>query len=123
MRKVTEEEWRKEGAVLFGPDTDKWMFKCPSCGNIQCTDDFRRYKDKGAMPSDSYFNCIGRFTGTENEIFSEEQPCNYTLGGLFCFVKTIVIDTKGKEHRVFEFAKGDEGNGNGMVQQEKKASQ
>jgi len=98
------EEWKEEGRRLYGSNTDLWKFKCPSCGHIQCTLDFKQYKDKGATPSCAYFNCIGRYTGTKNEMFSAEQPCNYSLGGLFTLDHNIVVFDDGTKQPVFKFA-------------------
>lgn len=59
----------------------------------------------------AYYSCIGRFDPRIPEekigtIGGEEKPyCDYTMGGLFHFVKTIVIDGDGKENKVFEFHK------------------
>lgn len=64
--------------------------------------------DVGALV---YFSCIGRFdtripkddVGTILDK-KPKSPCNYTLGGLFCFAKTFVISESGEKIPVFEFA-------------------
>jgi hypothetical protein len=104
LKVFTKEEWKELGAKLFGEDILMWKFQCPSCGNIQRPIDFKPYKDKGAAPGDAYFNCIGRFTGTKNEIGSKDKPCNYTLGGLLRLSNTIV-ETDGNRVMIFDFAK------------------
>jgi len=104
MRTITLAEWQLEGTEKFGKDMMKWMFECPVCGNVQCPEDFRKFKNYGAKPSDAYFNCIGRFAGCNNVPGKKTQPCDYSLGGLIQLVKTTVIDEKNQEHCVFEFA-------------------
>ncbi len=109
----TKDEWKARAEKLFGKDEFKWQFKCPSCGNIQTPDDFRKIKNamenleglavetrfNNRLPTveDTYYNCIGRFTGTRNEIFSKEKPCNYTLGGLMHLSHTVVKDDAGRD--------------------------
>ena len=105
IRKISEAEWSSDGERRFGKDRMKWKFICPNCGNIQSPEDFKKYKDKGAKPDTAYFNCIGRFMDKcEGTMLNNKSPCNYTLGGLINFVKTIVISEDGKETHVFEFA-------------------
>lgn len=104
MRKISLAEWEAEGTEKFGKDMMKWKFECPACGNVQSPEDFRKFKDRGATPSDAYFNCIGRFVGGGDAFVTKTQPCNYTMGGLIRLAKTIVIDKEGIEHYVFEFA-------------------
>lgn len=95
-----------KGKQLFGNDLMEWKFVCSSCGNIQSPKDFKDYQHKGATPSSAYWNCIGRYKGTRNEIFSKKQPCNYSSGGLFNVNKTVVkYPTEFRELRVFNFMK------------------
>lgn len=106
----TSKEWLARGKELFGDEKLDWKWKCPSCGNIQSPKDFKELIDMKAIglderlptPEDAYYNCIGRFTGTENEIFSKEQPCNYTLGGLMHLAHTIVLDGD-KVYSMFDY--------------------
>lgn len=100
----TKEEWMNKGRELFGENMLKWKFVCSSCGNIQSSEEFREFKEQGATPADAYFNCIGRYIDISKDAFSDNKPCNYTMGGLITLAKTVVIDEKGKEHFVFEFA-------------------
>jgi predicted RNA-binding Zn-ribbon protein involved in translation (DUF1610 family) len=98
------EEWESLGKKLYGDDKRQWKFKCPSCGHVQSPEDFRKYKEKGAFPSDAYYNCLGRYDPTsEGTIFKKGQPCNYTLGGLFKLSSRVVVDGD-KRHAVFLFA-------------------
>lgn len=112
-------DWLAEGERRFGPDKKQWKFKCPNCGHIQSIADFIELRDKKIVPHDFdigtvvYYSCIGRFdkripiehVGT---IFDKKgkmrSPCNYTLGGLFVFAETYVINDKGEECPVFDFA-------------------
>ena len=107
-KNLTKKEWEKEGNKLFGSNEFNWKFICPSCGNIQTPEDFRKYKGDGATPSDAYFKCIGRFIdGCEGSMDNEKSPCNYTQGGLLILSQIIVTDDKGKQHKVFDFYRGE----------------
>ena len=104
MRTITLAEWKAEGTEKFGENMMEWKFECPACGNVQSPEDFMKFKDRGATPSDAYFNCIGRFAGYKKVPGKKTQPCDYTMGGLIQLAKTIVIGEEGEENRVFEFA-------------------
>jgi len=107
---ISQEEWEAEGEKLFGPDKIQWKFVCPNCGNVQCSEDFRKYKDVGATPSDAYFNCIGRFMGPDVGTLGDgKSPCDYSLGGLFILSK-IVIRTPYGMQKVFDFYREDDDN-------------
>jgi hypothetical protein len=100
---LTKAEWLSKGQLLFGDDPLKWKFVCPSCGNIQTPEDFRKYKDVGATPNTAYFNCIGRYDGHEDvDMCSGKSPCNYSGGGLFGLNPITVIDGDKQIH-VFAF--------------------
>ena len=60
VKHITKKEWESEGEALFGDNMMDWKFVCPNCGNIQSPEDFKKFKYKGAKPSDAYFRCIGR---------------------------------------------------------------
>lgn len=61
MNYESREDWLARGRKLFGEDMYKWRFKCPACGRTQSAEDFRRFKGKGATPSDAYQDCLGRW--------------------------------------------------------------
>lgn len=104
IKTMTREEWHTLGVELFGSDYEKWLFVCPSCGNIASIGDYRKYKDKGATPDSATFNCIGRYMdGKVADMCSGERPCNYSSGGLFC-INTLRIIVDGKNVPCFEFA-------------------
>lgn len=103
-RRVTVDEWRAEGARRFGTDQMQWRWKCPSCGHVASTQD---YKDAGAKSSMVGFSCIGRSLPKCNEAFGGpgSGPCNYAGGGLIGLNPiTVIVD--GKEVAMFEFADG-----------------
>lgn len=104
MKKITANEWLREGKRLFGDDMKQWKFKCPSCGHIQTLQDFL---DLGFSQDEAegvfFYSCIGRWMESEGILFNKKSPCNYTLGGLFTLAETIVID-EDNEIPVFEFA-------------------
>lgn len=109
MIKMTKLEWVKRGIELFGIDVRKWKFVCPSCGNIQTIEDFRKYKEQGATAEDVRFNCIGRFTGSQNKAFGQKgvtkSPCDYSSGGVFDINPLVVVnEDTGKEFSCFGFA-------------------
>ena len=112
-RKISVEEWMGEGKALFGDDPRLWRFKCANCHHVQTIADFIELRDLGLYRGDvqnAYYSCIGRYDTRIPEskigtITDRKSPCDYTLGGLFRFVKTIVVDHDGTEKHVFEFAK------------------
>ena len=95
---MTHEEWLAQGEALFGPDTRKWRFVCPSCGHVAAVQD---WFDAGAPESAVAFPCVGRWTGATATIFQKPGPCNYAGAGLFC-INPVKIE--GRSHGVFAFA-------------------
>lgn len=116
LKKTTLEEWLAEGKRLFSEDMTKWKFKCCNCGHIQSIEDFIELRKQGILAPDVdvgklvYYSCIGRYdTRIPKEkvgtIFDKNTPCNYTLGGFFCFANVFVIGEDGKENPVFDFVR------------------
>lgn len=112
---ISLRDWLTEGERLFGLDKRQWKWKCANCGHEQTIADFIELRKLGMIDADvdvrtiAYYSCIGRFdTRIKKEdvgtVFDEKSPCNYTLGGLFCFANTYVIDESGNKHPVFDFA-------------------
>jgi hypothetical protein len=103
--KITHADWLAEGERRFGKNPSDWKFVCPSCGHIQAIGDFRQYKERGATPATAAQLCIGRFTGAEGAFDpAKHKPCNYTVNGLLCLAKTVVVMDDGVEQAVFDFA-------------------
>lgn len=114
-KEMSLKDWCAEGERLFGPDKKQWKWKCSNCGHVQTISDFIELRDQEILPPGTdignlvFYSCIGRFDtripkddiGT---VWNKESPCNYTLGGLFCFANTFVIDEFGKKIPVFDFA-------------------
>lgn len=116
-KEFTLKDWLAEGERLFGPDKKLWKWKCSNCGHVQTIADFIELRKLKILSNDvdpgqvAYFSCIGRFDtriprdkiGT---IYDKVKlsPCNYTLGGLFCFANTFVINYKNEKCPVFDFA-------------------
>lgn len=102
---MTLEEWNAKGKELFGDNMMNWKFRCPLCGIIISTQD---YKDAGAEQTAVAFNCIGRYTNdAKKAMFTSKLkgngPCDYSGGGLFKLNPLeVVID--GTSHYFFEFA-------------------
>ena len=110
-RKITRDEWLKEGKKRFGEDMRNWGFACPNCKGVQTVNDFLILRDKlkvAVKPEQVYNSCIGRFdpripVDQVGTIGDGKSPCDYTNGGLFGLYKLIVV-TDGKEIPCFEFA-------------------
>ena len=106
-KRMTKAEWLAKGRELFGDDVMKWRFKCPLCGHIASTQD---WKDAGATSGEVGFSCIGRHIPGSRSAFNGEGPgpCDYTGGGLFPLNPIIVEEEDGREIAVFDFALLDE---------------
>jgi hypothetical protein len=103
---LTLQEWLDKGKKLFGEDMFQWEFVCPSCGNVQKPEDFRKHESMGATPDTARYNCIGRYDGhMDNDAFVSggKQPCNYCSGGLININPVVVKTPEGKEIRSFAF--------------------
>lgn len=99
---MTYQQWNDEGARLFGPDKMNWRFKCPACGHVAATTD---YRDAKATEGAIGFSCVGRWSGVKREAFGNGPgPCNYAGGGLFKLNPLKVTDMDGNEHDMFAFA-------------------
>jgi hypothetical protein len=83
---MTRKEWEAEAIRRFGNDVMEWKFKCPACGHVARTQD---WKDAGANIGEVAFSCIGRHIPGSKEFIGDKPreeksgPCNYTGGGLF----------------------------------------
>jgi hypothetical protein len=96
MKKLTLQDWKKEGEKLYGTDMKKWKFVCAQCGETQTLQDFIDNKVKN--PEERFFfSCIGRW--------DKKRGCDWTLGGLLTIHKTEVINEENKTVAVFEFKK------------------
>jgi len=112
IRKIPLIDWLSEGTKLFGADKKQWRFICSHCKHIQSIGDFvelNKLKISDVNPETAYMSCIGRFDkriANENvgTLSDKKSPCNYTLGGLFCFADTYVLTDDGRTIPVFEFA-------------------
>lgn len=116
LKEILLNDWLAEGEMLFGDDKKQWKWKCCNCGHVQSIADFLELKNLGIIKAEKdvgtlvYFSCIGRYdTRIPKEdvgtIGDKKSPCNYTLGGLFRFAKTYVINESGERIPVFEFAR------------------
>lgn len=103
MRKLTHDQWLKEGTSLFGKDFDDWAFVCPVCGHTATMRDFTLV---GEARHKAYNECIGRYTGGRSA-FSDQtgKPCDYTAHGLLNLCTSQVVAPNGELVSVFEFAK------------------
>jgi hypothetical protein len=80
----THDEWKARAVELFGEDPMLWRFRCPICSNVQSPESLRKYKEKGAEPSDAYQACEGRLAGGKTNFASEGEGvgCDYAAFGL-----------------------------------------
>ena len=99
------EDWKTDGERRFGPDVNKWRFKCPMCGHVAAVQDF---VDAGAKdPANSaYEECIGRYTGKGSPKEGDSSGCNWATYGLFGIPKGGAYVFTGPEQgaHIFEFA-------------------
>ena len=87
--KLTIDEWRSQGAALFGPDEMQWRFICPACNHVASVQD---YKDAGAPPAAVGVACVGRFTNRPRKAFEPGPgPCDYSGLGLIC-ISPVQVD-------------------------------
>jgi len=101
ITKYTHDEWKNEAVKRFGIDSTKWKFKCPSCGYIATTQEWR---DAGAPDGAIAFSCVGRYTGSKKQMGDKTGgPCNYTTGGLFN-ISPVLIKFDDGEMSAFDFA-------------------
>ena len=115
VKRITEKEWKEEGIKRFGQDPTKWRFVCPNCKHVQTIQDFIDIRDLGMFVGSAeiaFYSCIGRFDtriprSKVGTLGDPKEYCDYTIGGLFPLVKTVVIRPDGKENSVFEFAEAD----------------
>lgn len=78
-RTLTLEEWRAEGARLFGPDEMAWRFICPACDFVASRKD---WANAGAPDDAVAFSCIGRWVDGSRYAFEYGPgPCDYAGGG------------------------------------------
>jgi hypothetical protein len=105
----TIDEWRAEAVRRFGPDPMFWKFKCPTCGHIQCGDDFVKINARAVKPFDretpmpvkdpknvAYQECVGRYVG-------DMGGCSYAAYGLI-HSDTTVTTSGGTVVHIFPFA-------------------
>ena len=106
-KKITYEEWLEEGKKKFGTeDKRKWKFICPSCGHVQCFEDFI---SAGATEEEASgmiaFSCVGRVMEEKGEFLKDKKkPCNYAGGGLFRMNPTQITAPDGSVNNYFAFA-------------------
>lgn len=100
MKVWTQKEWERRGIELFGINMLEWKFVCPACKNIQCANDLKKFKVKGARPDDAYQRCIGRFQGG----LKGPLNCDWASFGLFKGPEIVIRGVNKVEIPVFRFA-------------------
>lgn len=103
MITIDKKSWETEGIKRYGKDQMQWKFRCPSCGKIQTTSD---YKEAGAPETAVAFSCVGRWNGSTGVMCKgDELGCNYAGGGLIGLnpIKVTFPGTS-RQHDIFDFA-------------------
>ena len=98
ITQMTYREWVRQTKLLFGEDSSKWRFKCPSCGHVQSIESIREHDPSLKIDDVAQwiqYHCEGRT--------NKGQGCDWSLGGLF-HIHTLEIITDGESHPSFEFA-------------------
>jgi len=103
--KLTESEWRKRGAELFGEDVARWRFKCPTCGHVASVESLRAEltdEELGLLRGRYSLEaeCIGRYLS--------DRGCDWAAYGLFSGPVFVLRDS-GRETPVFDFAEPEHG--------------
>lgn len=99
---MTREEWIAEATRRFGPDPLHWKFRCPVCGFVASSAD---WKAAGAPVEAVGVSCVGRWTGGKGTLHQPkpQQPCDYAGYGLFR-LNPVRVEHEGEIHELFEFA-------------------
>ena len=111
MKRLTKEEWLKEGRALFGLSFRDWRFVCPVCGNVAAIGDYEAYKEQGATPESATKECIGRYRPGGKRAFGDDPgggggsggPCDYAGYGLLRLSPVTVTFEDGAEVQSFAF--------------------
>lgn len=97
MNTIKLEDFKAKATERFGPETHKWKFKCPHCGEAQSAEDLvAAGVDKADVQKYIGFSCIGRFT--------KERGCDWTLGGFFKIHELEIVTEDGTHHPHFDLA-------------------
>lgn len=115
IKYIEQPEWKEIGTRLYGAEPKKWKFQCPNCKNAQSAEDFKALIDAKVVSDDFEihrvvnFSCIGRYDKRIKKLGTimtgdSIKPCDYTLGGLFNFVKLRVYVDDKKFIDTFDFA-------------------
>jgi hypothetical protein len=101
-RTITHEAWLQEGTQLFGASKLRWVFRCPSCGQVQTVADFLHHH---IDPQGNVFRtCLSALLpfGT----ISARKPCTFTLNSPDSRPELVVIHA-GKNTPVLAFGSAD----------------
>lgn len=106
--KFTEAEWIAKGEELFGPDRERWVFRCPACGNemsiARARAEFPQLRGSGWAPESE---CIGRYFDVPAAQVARpgvtSRRCDWCAYGLFRGPWVVVRAKTGTETAVFEF--------------------
>ncbi len=120
MKRMTLEEFQA-ACMAQASRSELTTVKCPMCGTLQNALDFIAAgagKDWDDVSRYLGFSCVGRFTGAESPRKQpDDQPCNWSLGGLFKTHRMVVVTPDGKEHPHFELASAEEATAHHDAQQ------
>lgn len=115
-RTVDISVWHQEGQERFGRDSNRWLFRCPSCGQVQCGADIARVIPDSAYTQQLHIghNCIGSIRPADQqhrvvEVLerSKGHGCRYRGDMPNSFNPVRVRTREGGERRMFEWADED----------------
>lgn len=84
------QEWNAKGKELYGEDTLKWEFRCPSCKKVHSFESLKEQIKKG-IPSQR-FGILKHGDTVHIEDACYQPDCNWVANGLFCSGFLVVID-------------------------------
>jgi hypothetical protein len=98
-RRITHDEWVREGMDIFGEECSEWEFKCPNCGCVQSFDDWVLL---GIRPSE-----IGHYLGycCLGVAADNGLGCDCSLADL-PELAALAVDTDDGVRLQFDFARG-----------------
>jgi hypothetical protein len=107
---MTNDQYTAIGRELFGDDPQRWYFVCPSCGGVQCGEDFAPFVARGdgfsAQVKEARRTCIGWYTHPNNLPFTGAKPCSYAplYNVNATNINPVVIPYNGQIYNVFAYA-------------------
>ncbi|ARO22905.1 hypothetical protein TAL182_CH01092 [Rhizobium sp. TAL182] len=112
IRKISIEEFHAELRAQGASGKQHLAFRCPMCATVQSAASLMKAgagENFEQVEKFLGFSCVGRFTNAGSPRRApDDQPCNWTLGGLLRLHKLEVVDGDGECHPRFEVATAEE---------------